>query len=213
GPHFRIAKALAPITICLLGLSLIDAPFIEVQHLQHTPTVLFIFFLFFAEKRKWLSPLSLVSATVFFWLHILGARWAYSDVPYDQWTDALSGFSLTESMGWKRNHYDRLVHFAFGLLATIPASEAMTRILKLSRRTALIGAFLFIGFASAAYEVFEWFITLVLSSNQSENYNGQQGDFFDAQKDMFLAILGSFILIAINWRKASENLQRKSKGR
>ena len=51
-------------------------------------------------------------------LHTLGGRYAYSNVPYDEWTRALAGTSLSEAFGWTRNHYDRLVHFAFGALVT-----------------------------------------------------------------------------------------------
>ena len=56
---------------------------------------------------------------------------------------------------------------------------------------------------SLIYELFEWALTLVLSPEDAEGYNGQQGDVFDAQKDMALATLGSTIAaisFLITWR-------------
>jgi len=48
---------------------------------------------------------------------------------------------------------------------------------------------------SGLYEMFEWGLTLVLSPEQAEAYNGQQGDFWDAQKDMALALSGALIAV------------------
>ncbi len=181
------------LTLLFLGISLIKAPYPEVQHLQHTPTLICIGLLFWASRRSRLSSSSLTCIAIFFWLHILGARWIYSFVPYDQWTEGLFGFSPSESMGWTRNHYDRFVHLTFGILAVSHYVEMSRRFLKTNLKIHLLFAFMFVGFASAAYEVFEWIITLILSPTQSENYNGQQGDFFDAQKDMTLAMFGAAI--------------------
>jgi len=61
---------------------------------------------------------------VFFVLHELGAHYTYSEVPYDSWVRALSGHTLSEVLGLERNHYDRLVHFLYGLLITPAATMA-----------------------------------------------------------------------------------------
>ena len=60
-------------------------------------------------------------------LHTLGGRYAYSNVPYDEWARALTGTSPSEAFGWTRNHYDRLAHFAFGALSVIPVAEIARR--------------------------------------------------------------------------------------
>lgn len=65
-------------------------------------------------------------------LHILGARYIYSYVPYDEWMQALAGVTLTGSFALSRNHYDRVVHFAFGLLFARPTFEIFHYRLKLS---------------------------------------------------------------------------------
>ena len=56
---------------------------------------------------------------------------------------------------------------------------------------AVMVAWLIVQAGSLIYELFEWALTLVLSPEDAEGYNGQQGDMFDAQKDMALAMLGS----------------------
>jgi putative membrane protein len=47
------------------------------------------------------------------------------------------------------------------------------------------------------YEVFEWMLSIVLSPEDAESYNGQQGDYWDAQKDMALAFVGSLCMLFI----------------
>lgn len=59
----------------------------------------------------------------------------------------------------------------------------------------------FIQTASMISELFEWALTLVMSSQAANDYNGQQGDMWDAQKDMVLAMFGSTILAMIYWIK------------
>ena len=59
---------------------------------------------------------------------------------------------------------------------------------------AVFMAWLIIQTGSMVYELFEWLLTIVMSPELADNYNGQQGDIWDAQKDMVLAMLGSTIM-------------------
>jgi putative membrane protein len=129
-------------------------------------------------------------------LHMLAARWIYSYVPYDAWFQSLFGWSPTAAFGWTRNHFDRLVHFAYGLLLFRPFRLSWGRLARSERAGGLI-AWEFILATSALYELFEWGLTLLLSPGDAENYNGQQGDLFDAQKDMALAALGGLVAWAL----------------
>jgi putative membrane protein len=61
------------------------------------------------------------------------------------------------------------------------------------RQWALVFATSSVMTSSAIYEIFEWTLTLFVSPEQAHRYNGQQGDPFDAQKDMALALLGVFV--------------------
>jgi putative membrane protein len=128
---------------------------------------------------------------VFLALHTVAARWLYSNVPYDHWIKSLTGFSLDATMGWHRNQFDRLVHLAYGLCIT-PAvySWAMGRVTTNARHATVvaIGAIMISGLC---YEWFEWLVAVLLSPQDAEAYNGQQGDMWDAHKDMLMATLGA----------------------
>ena len=130
-------------------------------------------------------------------LHTLGGRYAYSNVPYDDWARALSGTSLSDAMGWTRNHYDRLVHFAFGALSVIPVAEIARRWGGLSPRGAALTVVAWALAISCLYEIFEWLLTIVAAGETADRYNGQQGDIWDAQKDMALATLGAILLLPV----------------
>lgn len=132
---------------------------------------------------------SALSVWLFLLLHTLGARWIYSYVPYDEWVRALTGWHIAAG----RNGYDRFVHFACGALLTLPIAEMARR----KRSSGLFVALAMIGLASAVYEIFEWALTIVAAGETADYYNGQQGDVWDAQKDMALALAGSLVAIAV----------------
>jgi putative membrane protein len=190
-------KALLSTAALLLLLSCIGAPYPEQMYLQHIPTVVAIAMLVVSSRRYPLSNAAFTCLIVFLMLHILGARYIYSYVPYDRWMKALLGTDLTSIFHFQRNHYDRLVHFAFGLLWALPAWEVCIRTFKVPRRFAFYVAFEFVLAFSALYELFEWGLTMVLSPNDADAYNGQQGDLWDAHKDMAFAMLGSLVTLGV----------------
>jgi len=161
--------------------------------LQHAPTAILVLAAIPALKRWPLSNGAVGCIFLFFLLHSIGARYSYSFVPYDEWTATIVGMNITESFGFVRNHYDRLVHFCFGLLAFRPVLEIAMRHCGLSPRLALYIAPEFVFAFSAFYEVFEWFLAISMNPADADAYNGQQGDLFDGQKDMALAALGSIV--------------------
>ncbi|WP_180040620.1 DUF2238 domain-containing protein [Acinetobacter sp. YH12218] len=130
----------------------------------------------------------------FLLIHVIGAHYLYSYVPYSEWTQALFGFNLDQSMGWSRNMYDRLVHLAYGLLL-YPFFYRIFQIWlpPLKAGTLFLLVIQFVMATSLFYEWIEWLIAIGLSPEEAENYNGQQGDIWDAHKDMLLATLGAMI--------------------
>lgn len=191
-----VQRAMIAVLLAALLLAQIDQPYPDVALLQHLPTMLLIIAAPWLLRRWPLSDAALGCIVVFLLLHTLGGRYAYSNVPYDAWATALTGMTLSDAAGWSRNHYDRLVHFAFGLLAVLPVGE-LARRAGLGPRGALLSGLAFVLAISALYEVFEWLLTLALAGDLADTYNGQQGDMWDAQKDMALATLGA--LIPIPW--------------
>ncbi len=169
----------------------VDAPYPQQMLLQHIPTVAALLAWPVLQNRLRFSEGAASGMALFLLLHILGARYIYSYVPYDDWARLLTGRTLTDVFSFQRNHYDRLVHFAFGLFFTRPAFEIFTRRFGLSATLARYTSIESILAASALYELFEWSLTLLLGGEDVEAYNGQQGDLWDAHKDMALALLGS----------------------
>ena len=196
----RLPLLLILATAIVTALTFIDAPYPEQLRLQHAPTLLILLNLAVASHWGWFSGRSVLCVLAFLWLHILGARWIYSFVPYDRWSETLFGATLSEAFGWQRNHYDRLVHFASGVLLAPPASELLQRYAGMRPRGAAIQAIAVVLALGAIYEVIEWQIAVVLSPAAAEAYNGQQGDIWDPQKDLALAGLGALIAAAFLWR-------------
>ena len=79
----------------------------------------------------------------------------------------------------------------------IPAFQLAARPGKMTRAYAVVFALSATMTISASYEIFEWLLTMIVSPQDAEAYTGQQGDYWDAQKDMALALGGAVIAIPI----------------
>lgn len=180
--------------------------------LQHTPTVFVLAMLPIVARRVPLSNAAFACIVAFMLLHVVGARYIYSYVPYDEWAERLVGFSLTQRFGFRRNHFDRFVHFAFGALAARPVWEILTRRFRVPPRFAYYAVFEFVLAFSLLYELFEWGLTMVLSPQDAGAYNGEQGDIWDAHRDMSCAVLG-VIASMVLWRLLSSFDRRPDAGR
>lgn len=178
-------------------LSWIGAPYPRELCLQHIPTVAVLIAAPLLARRFPLTNQAAACLALFMLLHVVAARYLYSYVPYDRWTKQILGVTLTEMFGFRRNHFDRLVHFAFGLLWVRPVWEVCVRYLRVPRGVAYYTAFEFVLAFSMLYELLEWWLALVLAPQAAEAYNGQQGDIWDAQKDMSLALLGAALALLI----------------
>ena len=196
-----LQKALLAAAALLMLASCLGAPYPGQMYLQHIPTVLALTALALLAQRHSLSDGAFACLIVFLLFHILGARYIYSYVPYDRWSRALFGADLTSTFGFSRNHYDRVVHFAFGLLWVRPVREVCERWFGVPPKFARYTAFEFVLAFSLLYELFEWGLTMVLSPQDAAAYNGQQGDIWDAHKDMSLAMFGALLGLAFTGRR------------
>lgn len=193
----RAQKQLLALLAALLLLAQIAQPYPEVALLQHIPTLVFLLASPWLLRHWPLSTAALACIIAFLALHTLGGRYAYSNVPYDDWARALTGTTLSDAFGWTRNHYDRLVHFAFGALSVVPVAEIVRRWGGLTPRGATLAVLAWVLAISCLYEMFEWLLTIVAAGATADRYNGQQGDIWDAQKDMALATLGAILVLVI----------------
>lgn len=141
-------------------------------------------------------PLSRTSYTLIFvysCLHAIGAHYTYTMVPYAEWWAAIFGASDGEP---GRNHYDRLVHFLYGLLLAYPIRELVLRVANVR---GFWGYFLPLDVTmstSMLYELVEW-IYAEVAGDGSHLYLGTQGDEWDAHKDMALATIGAAISMSV----------------
>ncbi|MEX2316867.1 MAG: DUF2238 domain-containing protein [Pirellulales bacterium] len=196
-PQDRWNRAMLFAFLLLWLVSCIRPPHPEYLLLQHGPTVVAIASLVAVQNRLAVSRISYTAILLFLTCHLLGARYLYTFVPYDDWLKPLLGFRITEQFGFQRNHYDRLVHFLFGLLIVVPSWRFSRRILGLGGWWSAAVAFSIIMTASAVYEIIEWAVAMTQSEITAESYNGQQGDVWDPHWDMTLAGLGSLIGLAL----------------
>jgi putative membrane protein len=149
--------------------------------------------LVFTVRRLRFSNVAYTCIFVFLVLHETGAHYTYSLVPYDDWWRQLAGVSLNEQFGWQRNHYDRLLHFLYGLLMMPAALELFAAQAPGRGLWRWLPALAFLASHAVIYELIEWAAVAVFGGELGAAYLGTQGDVWDAQKDMALALAGSVI--------------------
>jgi putative membrane protein len=124
---------------------------------------------------------------VLIWIHAailcVGGHYTYAEVPAFNW--------LRDEFGLARNYYDRIGHVAQGFVPAMIAREILLRLSVVNGRTWLFFLVTCVCMAiSAFYEFIEWWVALA-SDEAAEAFLGTQGDVWDTQWDMFLAMLGA----------------------
>ncbi len=220
--HRRYVLILAALYGALWIAMAIDPPDREAWTLENALVGLFALVLVASYRRFPLSRISYTLIFVYLCVHAIGAHYTYSLVPYDAWSEALIGRSINEFFGWQRNHFDRVVHFLYGLLLAYPLREVFLRIADVR---GFWGYFLPLDITmstSMIYELVEWGAAEFFGGDLGAAYLGTQGDIWDAHKDMALASLGAIIAMTITalinlWlqrdfaREWSESLRVKRK--
>lgn len=143
---------------------------------------------------------------VFFHMFILiyGGYYTYAKTPLGNWTMEVFGFS--------RNHYDRVGHVALGVFPVFIIREVLLRVTPLQRG----GWFYFIVFSiilaiAAFWELLEWWIALIVASDVGTAFLGSQGDIWDAQWDMFLALVGAMAAVPLFYQLHDRSMARLDK--
>lgn len=151
-----------------------------------------------AATWRWhaFSRASYVLLFLFLCLHTIGAHYTYAEVPYDAWMQRLTGRTFNSMVGWERNNFDRVVHFAYGLLLAYPVRELLLRTWNLRGFPGYFFALDLTMSSSMLYELIEWAAAAaVFGGELGMAYLGTQGDVWDAHKDMALASLGAALTI------------------
>jgi putative membrane protein len=150
-------------------------------------------------RRFRFSTASYALMTLFLTLRLIGAHYTYAETPL--------GFWLQDWFVLQRNHYDRLVHFAFGLLLAYPVRELLLRVTGVKQLWASWLAISVVLALSALFEAMEALAAVLVSPELGAAYLGTQGDEWDAQKDSMLAMFGAmlamiWLTIRSRWRQA-----------
>jgi putative membrane protein len=157
--------------------------------LENLLAVAFMAVLIATYPRFRFSNTSYILITIFLTLHTIGAHYTYSEVPL--------GFWLKEWLGLSRNHYDRIVHFAFGLLMAYPFREVLMRKGGLRDPWSFVVAVATVQAGSDLFEIIESWVAMIVSPDLGNAYLGTQGDQWDAQKDMTAAFVGGITSMTI----------------
>jgi len=157
--------------------------------MEVAPVLIAVPVLFVTRRRFPLTPLLYALICVHCLVLILGGAYTYARVPL--------GFWMQDLLDLSRNPYDKIGHFMQGLTPALLAREILLRGGHIAG--AKMAAFLAVCVAlavSALYEMIEWWAALALGQGADE-FLGTQGDHWDTQSDMFLAMLGAVAGLAL----------------
>lgn len=157
--------------------------------LENLLTVALVTGLLSTYRRFPFSLTSYVLIAAFMVLHAIGAHYTYSEVPF--------GFWLKDVLALSRNPFDRLVHFAYGLLLAYPLRELLVRLAGLRGGWSYFLPVSGVLAQSGFFEVVEAIVAMIVSPELGSMYLGTQGDEWDAQKDMAAAFAGAGLTMAV----------------
>jgi putative membrane protein len=157
--------------------------------LEILPVVIAVPVLFFTYKNFPLTRFLYFCIFLHALVLIMGGAYSYARVPF--------GFSLQEWFELSRNPYDKIGHFFQGFVPALVAREILIRKQIINGRKMLAFIIVCIVLAiSASYELIEWGAALALGQGADE-FLGTQGDPWDTQSDMFLALIGAIAALLI----------------
>ena len=165
--------------------------------LEVFPVMIALPLLIFTYKRFPFSRLAYGLMLVHAIILLIGGHYTYAEMPLFNW--------LRDVNGWDRNYYDRLGHVAQGFIPAIVAREILLRTSPLRPGKWLFFLVLCVALAiSALYEMLEWWVAIA-SGSDAVAFLATQGDVWDTQWDMFLALLGALaaLLSLSGWHNRS----------
>jgi putative membrane protein len=189
--YFRVPLVLLCIVTVVCIATVIDPPAGRLNWLLEVgPGLAGIFVLIMIYRRFPMSHMVYFCVFLHMFILIYGGYYTYAETPLGNWAKEVFGFS--------RNHYDRVGHIALGVFPSFIIREVLLRKTPLQRGGWLYFIVLSIVLAVAAFwELLEWWIALLVASDVGTAFLGSQGDIWDAQWDMFLALLGAGVVLPI----------------
>ncbi len=167
--------------------------------LEVAPAIIAFGLLAFTRTSFPLTPLVYVLILVHCIILMIGGHYTYAEVPLFDW--------ISDSLNHGRNNYDKIGHLAQGFVPALVARELVVRLnvfnSKNWRNFFIVSSCL--GF-SAFYELIEWWVAL-LSEQAADSFLGTQGYIWDTQSDMFLALVGAVLALAVFGKMHDRQMQ------
>ncbi|MDR3392935.1 MAG: DUF2238 domain-containing protein [Sulfuriferula sp.] len=168
--------------------------------LEVMPVFIALPILLVTRNRFSLTPLTYTLIAIHAIVLMIGGHYTYAEVPLFNW--------LRDTFELSRNHYDRLGHLVQGFVPAIIAREILLRTTALQRGKMLFFLVVCVCLAiSASYELVEWMVA-VQSGSDAVAFLATQGDPWDTQKDMLMALIGSIAAQVLLSRRHDLQLQR-----
>ncbi|MGB9181906.1 MAG: DUF2238 domain-containing protein [Pyrinomonadaceae bacterium] len=149
---------------------------------------------------RWFKFTRLSYYLIFFYLFVqtYGGHWTYALTPPFNY--------LRDHYHLSRNHYDRVAHFCLGFLLAIPIREILLRYVVASRRWMAFIVSAIVLAIGAFYEFIEWWVSVLVTPELGDKFLGTQGDIWDTQWDMFLALVGAICIQALFTKRHDREL-------
>ncbi|HEX4338844.1 MAG TPA: DUF2238 domain-containing protein [Polyangiaceae bacterium] len=200
--HARFPLVLAAILAVVCVATLVNPPAGRTSwFLEVTPGLVYAGALALSYRRLPLSHLVYAGVFVHVLILIYGGIYTYAETPLGNW--AKDAFHLA------RNDYDRVGHLALGALPVFTVREILLRKTPLQRGGWLtfLSLSVILGFA-AFWELLEWWVALLAAPGVGTAFLGTQGDVWDTQWDMFLALVGAILSLALFTRVHERSMSR-----
>ena len=177
-------KIIYALYIVVWTIMAIDPKYPQDWLLENVLVFIFLPFIIWMDRKHQFTLLSMIFLLIFASLHSLGSHYTYAEMEHFN--------VISQLFGFERNHFDRVVHFLFGLLLFRVLFEMLIESVKTPNATLFFTVTLVLSI-STLYELLEWLAVLVFQPELGMAFLGIQGDIWDAHKDSALAFLGAMI--------------------
>lgn len=185
------------IYIVEFGVLAIDPYDRAVWWAENLPVMIPVLILVFTFKIFRLSNLSYLLIAIFFMFHTVGGHYTFERTPFDIFNNLLSRLEFDFLFPEGRNNFDRVGHFLVGIVAYPIGELFLRKKWVLNIPTAIFLGITTLGFWGALYEIIEMYYAIFKGGESGASFLGSQGDVWDAQKDMFLDILGAVCVFVL----------------
>ena len=187
--NIKFHLILLAILLSILIWSVINPKDLFIWFLEVLPVLIGAMVLIYIYPKYKISNFVYVLITIEAIILIVGGHYTYAEMPVFNW--------IRDTLGLSRNYYDRLGHFAQGFIPAIIAREVLIRNEVISKKKYLFFIVICVCLAiSASYELIEFGVAK-FTGNSAEAFLGTQGDIWDTQWDMLMALIGSITSLSL----------------